>query len=196
MKLSIYAYGHPVLREQSKEITNNDAQVASLIENMWETMYNANGCGLAANQVGEALQLFIVDSEQTFAELNRRERRILSEKGVESVKETFINAKILERSDKSWDEDEGCLSIPGLSQNVNRPWSITIEYLDRNFELQQKTFHGPTARMIQHEFDHTKGVLYLDYLKPVTQKMMESKLKKIVKGQVKSSYPMYFVEYK
>ena len=107
--------------------------------------------------------------------------------------ETFINAKIIQRSEELWEDEEGCLSIPNLFYKVKRNWAITIEYYNRNFKKQIRTFSGTTARMIQHEYDHTEGVLYLDYLKPLTKRLMASKLQKILKGQIVPTYPMNFI---
>ena len=108
--------------------------------------------------------------------------------------ETFINARIIERSERCWEDNEGCLSIPDLSQSVKRPWTIKMEFVTPEFEKQIRSFSGTTARMIQHEYDHTDGILYLDHLEPLTKRLLESKLKRIIKGQVKTKYPMRFVK--
>lgn len=106
--------------------------------------------------------------------------------------ESFINAKIIGRSEQLWEDEEGCLSIPNISQPVKRHWTVAIEYYNKDFELQTQTYSGTTTRMIQHEYDHTEGILYLDYLKPLTKKQIEGKLKKIAKGQFPTKYPMKF----
>lgn len=160
---------------------------------MWETMKNANGCGLAASQIGFPIRLFIVDSRTTFENLEEIDRKIYFAQDDKGIVETFINAKIIAHSEQLWDDEEGCLSIPDLTQSIKRHWIITIEYYDKDFNKQTNTFAGTTARMIQHEYDHTEGILYLDYLKPITRKLIESKLKKIVKGQIQTKYPMKFV---
>jgi peptide deformylase len=193
MKLPILTYGHNVLREKCKEIDNSYPELNKLIDNMWETLYGATGCGLAAPQVNLSIRLFLVDSKTTFGHMDSADRQTYFEPGDTGIVETFINARITERSEETWTDEEGCLSIPTLAEEVERPWSITIEYLDRDFQPHTKTFHGATARMIQHEYDHTEGILYLDYLKPLKRKLMSGKLNKISKGIIKAKYPMKHV---
>lgn len=193
MKLPILAYGHTMLREKCKEIDNSYPNLDTLIHNMWETLHGANGCGLAAPQVNLPIRLFLVDSKTTYEHMDDEERTTYFEPGDTGIVETFINARITERSAKTWTDAEGCLSIPKLAEDVERPWSITIEYVDTAFQPQKKTFHGATARMIQHEYDHTEGILYLDYLKPLKRKLLSGKLNKISKGTIKAKYPMKHV---
>ncbi len=164
-----------------------------LIADMWETMKNANGCGLAAPQIGLPVRLFIVDSRTTFENLEEADRSDYFAPDDKGILETFINARIIERCGTLWEDDEGCLSIPDLLQKVKRHWTITIEYYNQGFEKRIRSFSGTTARMIQHEYDHTEGILYLDHLKPLTKKLMATRLKRIVKGQVRTRYPMKFV---
>jgi peptide deformylase len=152
-------------------------------------MYNAYGYGLAA-QVGQALQLFAVDSKSIYNSMHAGLRHEYFPEDDTGIVETFINAQVVAQSDKNWDDDEGCLSIPSLSRGVSRPWSITIDYFDRAFIKQTRTFAGATARMIQHEYDHTRGVLYLDYRSVFTRQRMQRKLQKIVRGHVAVNYPM------
>lgn len=193
MQLPILAYGRSILKQPCQYITNDYPELDKLIADMWETMKKADGCGLAAPQVGLPVRLFIVDSKATFENLEAADKAIYFEPGDKGTTETFINTRIIERSGALWEDEEGCLSIPGLAQNVKRPWSITIKYCNKDFELQIRTFSGTTARMIQHEYDHTEGILYLDHLKPLTKKLMEAKLKKIARGQIKTRYPMQFI---
>jgi len=193
MKRAILAYGHNILKQKCKDIVKNYPELDKLIADMWETMQNANGCGLAAPQIGLPIRLFVVDSKTTFENLDETNRKTYFAQDDKGIMETFINAKITEFSEQLWEDEEGCLSIPNLLHPVKRPWTIIIEYYNKDFERQTRTYSGTTARMIQHEYDHTEGILYLDYLKPLTKKIMESKLKKIVKGQVKTNYPMKFV---
>lgn len=193
MKQPILAYGHPILKQKCKNIGKGFPNLEQLTADMWETMHNANGCGLAASQIGKTINLFVVDSKTTFDNLDELNRKVYFEKDDHGIMETFINAKITNRSEKTWEDEEGCLSIPNLSYTVKRNLKITIEYFNRDFELQTKIFSGTTARMIQHEYDHTQGVLYLDYLKPLTKRLIESKLRKIVKGKISTKYPMKFV---
>jgi len=189
----IWAYGHSILKQKCNDIEKDYPELNKLIADMWETMKNANGCGLASPQIGLPIRLFIVDSKTTFENLEERDQQIYFDENDSGITETFINAKIIERSVELWEDEEGCLSIPNLSQKVKRHWTITIAYYNKDFEPQTKTFSGTTARMIQHEYDHTEGILYLDYLKPLTKKLMEGKLKRIVKGQIQIKYPMNFV---
>lgn len=193
MKRTILAYGHSILKQKCSDIEKNYPELDKLITDMWETMKNANGCGLSSSQIGLPIRLFVVDSKTTFENLEEADRKIYFSQDDKGIMETFINAKIIERSAELWEDEEGCLSIPNLSQKVTRHWAITIEYCNRDFEQQTKTFSGTTARMIQHEYDHTEGILYLDYLKPLTKKLMDGKLKKILKGQIKTKYPMKFI---
>lgn len=193
MKRAILAYGHSILKQQCNYIERDYPGLDNLITDMWETMKNANGCGLASPQIGLPIRLFIVDSKTTFENLNEQVRQMYFDNNDTGIKETFINAKIIERSEKLWEDEEGCLSIPNLLQPIKRHWAITIEYYNKDFEQQIRTFSGTTARMIQHEYDHTEGMLYLDYLKPLTKKLIAAKLKKIMKGKIKTMYPMKFV---
>lgn len=193
MKRSILAYGHHILKQKCNDIEKDYPELDKLIADMWETMENANGCGLASPQIGLPFRLFIVDSKSTFDNLGEEDRKFYFPQDDKGIMETFINAKIIQRSEELWEDEEGCLSIPNLFYKVKRNWAITIEYYNRNFEKQIRTFSGTTARMIQHEYDHTEGVLYLDYLKPLTKRLMASKLQKILKGQIVPAYPMNFI---
>ncbi|WP_250253133.1 peptide deformylase [Chryseobacterium sp. Marseille-Q3244] len=193
MNLPIIAYGNRILKQKCIQINKNSPEIQDLITNMWETMENSNGCGLSSSQINKPLQLFIVDSQITFENLDTESQLVYFEKNDKRIKETFINARIIDTSEETWEDYEGCLSIPGLSQKVERPWKITVEYFNQDFIKQTKTFTGLTARIIQHEYDHTQGVLYIDRLKSLTRKMIESKLKKIVNGNIKTGYPMKFL---
>lgn len=190
MILPVLAYGHRILKQPCKNISADFPGLTQLISDMCETMRNAGGCGLAAPQIGLAVRVFMVDSKTTFENLDEAGRKIYFDENDKGISETFINSVIIHRSKEFWEDDEGCLSIPGLTQKIKRHWSVTITWLDKNFERQTQTFHGGTARMIQHEYDHTEGILYLDYLKPLTKKLMESKLKKIAKGKIQAKYPV------
>jgi len=192
MILPILAYGHSILGQRCSDLENTYPDLDKLISDMWETMYNANGCGLAAPQVGHPIRLFIVDSQSSFENLDEKERPLYYPEHA-GIVETFINAEIIERSNELWADEEGCLSIPGLTCKVKRNWSITIEYQNRNFERLVRRFTGATARMIQHEYDHTEGILYLNRLTPLTKKLMKSRLQKVLKGRVSVDYPMKFI---
>lgn len=193
MNLPIVAYGNRILKQKCLQINENSQEIQDLITNMWETMESSNGCGLASPQINRSLQLFIVDSQIIFENFDTEDQLLYFEKNDKGIKETFINAKIINASEEMWEDYEGCLSIPGLSQKVKRPWGITLEYLDQNFIKHTKSFTGLTARIIQHEYDHTQGILYIDHLKPLTRKMIESKLKNIVHGNIKTGYAMKFL---
>lgn len=192
MLYPILAYGHPMLREKGKPVNLGKDALNTLISQMWQTMRRANGCGLAANQIGENLRLFIVDSRSTYQQLDNTARQTLYENGDTGIEEVFINAELISRSDEKWVEEEGCLSIPSLSEPVTRPWSIEIRYFDQELVRHQKVFSGATARMIQHEYDHTEGILYIDYLNLAARKLAVSKLNRIRRGQIKTGYPMRF----
>ncbi|MDF2188898.1 peptide deformylase [Paraflavitalea sp. CAU 1676] len=191
MILPIVAYGNEILRQPCAAVEADSPALQSLIDNMWQTMYVASGCGLAAPQVDRALRLFIVDSAQTFEKMDVRDRKKYFDTH-EGIRETFINARITDRSSASWTDAEGCLSIPSVDGPVERSWAVTIEYLNRQFQPQTKHFTGSTARMIQHEYDHTEGILYLDYLKPLKRTLMKGKLQQIKAGKVKPKYPMRY----
>lgn len=192
MRRPILALGHQILKESCEDLSPEPQQPEQLITDMWETMQAADGCGLAAPQIGQPIKLFIVDSQSIYENLNETGRETYFPKGDTGIRETFINAKIIDYSKQYWEDEEGCLSIPKLFQPVSRPWQITIDYYNTNLEHQVRTFSGTTARIIQHEYDHTRGVLYIDHLKPLTKKIIASKLKKIQKGRVSTSYPIKY----
>ncbi|PVX50732.1 peptide deformylase [Balneicella halophila] len=178
MILPIYIYGHPVLRKMCDPITQDYPELDSLIKNMFETMYHANGVGLAAPQVGKPIRLFVVDASP-FAE---------EEPELGGFKKVFINAQITDRTGEEWSMDEGCLSIPGLTAPVVREDEITITYRDENWEEHTDTFKGYAARIIQHEYDHIEGVLFPERCAPLRRRMLNNKLKKISKGVFEKNY--------
>ena len=169
MILPIIAYGDPVLRKTGKDITNEYPNLDALLENMFETMYEARGIGLAAPQVGVPIRIFIVDATpfEEDKELTEQERAILS-----TFKQVFINAKIIEETGDEWAFNEGCLSIPDIREDVFRNDTIKIEYLDENFEKYTKKFDGIVARIIQHEYDHIEGVLFTDKLSALKKRLI------------------------
>ena len=189
MVLPIVAYGDPVLRKVGKEIEKDFSKLDELIENMWETMYNASGVGLAAPQIGLALRLFIVDAtpfaeddELTEAEQNR----------IKGFKKVFINAKIEEETGSEWNFNEGCLSIPDIREDVSRKDTITITYVDENFKKNTETFDGVLARVIQHEYDHIQGILFTDKLSSLKKRLLKGRLANVSKGKVNVEYRMRF----
>jgi peptide deformylase len=184
-KLPIYAYGHPVLRKETEEIDENYPELEKLLKDMFETMYYSKGMGLAAPQIGLSIRLFLVDTEQ----LDSDDRE---ENAEEFIKEVFINPIILDESGNNWEYEEGCLSIPDVRGSVSRKKKVRIEYYDANFKLQDKIFDGITARVIQHEYDHLEGVLFVDLLKPLKKRFVKKRLDKIRKGQCEAEYKMIF----
>lgn len=190
MILPIVAYGTPVLRKVAKDIDSNFPDLKTLIANMWETLENSNGVGLAAPQINKDIRLFLVDSALIFN--NRDEDDEEKFPDAPGIKQVFINAKIVDRTGDEWPYNEGCLSIPTIREDVMRPEEITIEYLDENFQPHTHTFNGITARIIQHEYDHIEGKLFIDYLKPLKKKLLQRKLSDISKGNVRVDYKMLF----
>lgn len=177
----IVAYGDPVLRKKAETIQPTHPDLAEIIANMWETMYNSHGVGLAAPQIGKAINLFILDTAS------------FEEEEYPMVKKVFINAEILEETGEKWDFEEGCLSIPHIRENVKRHPELTIKYQDENFAWHQETFKGIVARVIQHEYDHVQGVLFIDRLSELKKRLLKNKLINISKGGVKVDYRMRFV---
>lgn len=189
MILPIVAYGDPVLRKVAKDITKDYPKLEELIKNMWETMYNAHGVGLAAPQVGLPIRLFVVDTAPfgDDEELDKEEQELLK-----SFKKVFINAKIEIENGKEWDFNEGCLSIPDIREDVKRKPEITIQYMDENFVSHTETYDGLLARVIQHEYDHIEGILFTDKLSSLKKRLLKSRLDKISKGKIDVEYKMKF----
>ncbi len=190
MILPIVAYGAPVLRKICEDIELDYPALDKLIADMWETMYNSNGVGLAAPQINKDIRLFVIDSEQIFA--NKDEDEELDYPDAPGYKGVFINAHITELKGAPWSYNEGCLSIPKIREDVNREETVTLEYDDENFNHHVKTFSGITARVILHEYDHIEGKLFIDHIKPLKRKLLQGKLNDISKGKVKVDYRMVF----
>jgi peptide deformylase len=190
MILPIIAYGSPVLRKVGKEITAGYPELDKLIEDMWETMYNSKGVGLAAPQVNRDIRLFIIDSVQIIESLNDEERKdYLNDNGYKGV---FINARISSLKGDEWAYNEGCLSIPKIREDVYRREKVVIDFFDAMFQPQTKIFNGITARVVLHEYDHIEGKLFIDYLKPLKRKLLKRRLDDISKGNVSVDYKMAF----
>ena len=187
MTLPIVAYGAAVLRKVSEPIDADYPNLTKLIEDMWETMYDSNGVGLAAPQINRAIRLFVMDSQQIF---ENAEPDDASYPDAPGIKRVFINAEILELSGNEWVYNEGCLSIPKIREDVLRHEKVTLKYMDENFVEHTDTFEGMTARVILHEYDHIEGKLFIDYIKPLKKKMIQGKLNDIHKGKVKVDYKM------
>jgi peptide deformylase len=190
MILPIVAYGAPVLRKVCGDIAVDYTGLDKLIADMWETMYNSNGVGLAAPQINKDIRLFIIDSEQIFA--NKEEDDEFDYPDAPGYKGVFINAHVTALSGKPWAYNEGCLSIPKIREDVIREEEVTLEYDDENFNHHTKTFNGITARVILHEYDHIEGKLFIDYIKPLKRKLLQGKLTDISKGKIKTDYRMVF----
>jgi len=192
MILPIVAYGSPILRKVCEDIPTDYEGLDKLIADMWETMYHSNGVGLAAPQINRAIRLFVVDSEQIFANQEEDEKGLYSDEP--GYKGVFINAHIKELEGDEWAYNEGCLSIPKIREDIYRQEAVTLNFLDENLQPQTKTFTGLTARIILHEYDHIDGKLFIDYLKPLKKKLLTGKLNDITKGKVKTDYRMVYVK--
>jgi len=193
MILPIIAYGDPVLRKKAKVVSKEHPKLEVLISNMYETMYQASGVGLAAPQVGLSIRVFLVDASP-FADdedLNEAERLQLK-----NFKQTFINAKIIEEEGDDWAFNEGCLSIPHIREDVFRKPKIKIQFQDENFKTHIKEFDGILARVIQHEYDHIEGILFTDKISAFKKRLIKGKLSNISKGKISIDYKMRFPDMK
>lgn len=190
MILPIVAYGSPILRKVCTDIEPGYPDLEKLIADMWETMYNSNGVGLAAPQINHDIRLFVIDSEQIFLNQDEDEKgEYPDEPGYKGV---FINAHIEELGGDEWSYNEGCLSIPKVREDVMRRQEVKLTFQDENFETHTKTFDGITARVILHEYDHTEGKLFIDYMKPLRRTLIRRKLDDISKGKISMDYRMVF----
>ncbi len=193
MILPIVAYGDAVLRKRGAKINPEYQGLGKLLSDMKETMRSASGIGLAAPQIGKSIRLFIIDTETALQHIreddDKKESRFRDEQG---IVETFINAIRLDINGEPWHYNEGCLSIPKIREDIQRPEEITLSYLDENFKPHIKAFSGLAARVIQHEYDHIEGVLFVDYLKPLKKRLIRKKLENISKGIVDVDYKMKF----
>lgn len=190
MILPIIGYGDPVLRKKGEDIPQDYPNLSELVANMFETMYNAYGVGLAAPQIGLAVRLFIIDTSP-FAddeELSKEEQEQLS-----GFKKAFINPVITKEEGEEWGFNEGCLSIPDVREDVFRKERITIEYYDENFNKHTDVYDGLIARVIQHEYDHIEGVLFTDRISTLKKKLIKKKLQNIMEGKTRPDYKMKFV---
>lgn len=178
--LPIVTYNDPVLRNETKPVQSDSDDLQELIDNMFQTMYNSNGVGLAAPQIGKSIQLFVVDADEVTEELDEENKGPF----------VFINPKITSKTGENVKMEEGCLSIPDVRDDVSRPENITVTYLDRDFNQQTMQATGWLSRIIQHEYDHLKGVLFLDYLSAFRRRLHKSTLKKIKQGTLDVDYPV------
>ncbi|MEM0575720.1 peptide deformylase [Flavobacterium polysaccharolyticum] len=189
MILPIIGYGDPVLRKVGEEVTPDYPNLKEVIENMYETMYNAFGVGLAAEQVGLPLRLFVVDTTP-FSDDDDLETA--AQKQLKGFKKTFINAKIIKEEGEEWAFNEGCLSIPDVREDVYRKPIVTIEYCEEDFVMKTEVFDGLIARVIQHEYDHIEGILFTDKISSLKKRLIQKKLKNIMEGKTFQEYRMKF----
>ena len=195
MVLPIVAYGDPVLRKETAEIPENDQAVLELISNMFDTMYAAEGVGLAAPQIGKALRLFVIDASP-FAENPEEDDDPKEVAFLKDFKRVFINPIIIEEKGDEWGFHEGCLSMPGIREEVFRQDEVHIEYFDENWELKEEKLTGFAARVVQHEYDHIEGVLFTDHVSALKRRLLKRKLTEISKGEIDVRYRMRFPEQK
>lgn len=174
----IYLYGNPVLRKIAQPITPDYPNLQQLVVDMYETMYKSEGIGLAAPQIGLSIKLFVIDLAPFAEDMPE----------LKDFKKTFINAEIVERTGDSVTQEEGCLSVPGIHESVTRKDQIRIKYVDENFVEHDEVYSGYVARVIQHEYDHTEGHIYLDHVSPIRRQLIKSKLNSIIKGKINCRY--------
>ncbi|BBE16396.1 peptide deformylase [Aquipluma nitroreducens] len=172
----VTVFGDPVLRKKAQPITKDFQDLKGFIQNMFDTMYNSDGVGLAAPQVGQAVRIFVIDSD------------VDDEDELPGIKKAFINPEIVEKSGEEWVMNEGCLSLPEIREDVLRPETVKIKYVDEEFNEHIETYSGFTSRVIQHEYDHLEGVMFVDYLNPLRKRILKSKLSAISKGKVIPKY--------
>ncbi len=190
MILPVVAYGSPVLRKVCDEITPEYVELNKLLADMWDTLYNSNGVGLAAPQINKPVRLFIVDTLQIVEDFNEEDKRKYPNE--KPIKQVFINAQKIEETGDMWAYNEGCLSIPKVREDIQRTSKVRLSYMDENFERHEQEFHGITARVIQHEYDHIEGKLFIDYLTQLKKRLIKKKLDDISAGKVKTDYRMLF----
>ena len=182
MILPILAYGDPILKTRATKVEATHEGLTDLIQNMWETMYRAEGVGLAAPQIGKSLRIFIVDASP-FED---------DDPSLAGFKKLFINPEILEEWGEEWMFSEGCLSFPDLREDISRKPNLRIRYYDELFQIHEGEYSGIVARIIQHEYDHIEGIVMVDHMSPLKRTLMRSKLLNISKGAVSAGYPMRF----
>ena len=187
MILPIIAYGANVLKTKAVNITSDFPDLKTLIDNMWETMYNANGVGIAAPQIGKSIRLFVVDAAPFSKDDEISDDEIST---LKDFKKVFINPIMIEETGREWDFKEGCLSIPNIREDITRKEKITIKYYDESFKEIELTLEGLAARIVQHEYDHLEGVLFTDKLSSLKKKLIRGKLNDISCGKIKTEYKM------
>ena len=188
MIYSILSYGNPLLKKPTKDIDKKYNDLDTIIENMWKTMYNAKGVGLAAPQIGLSISLFVVDGTPFVEDENINE---FDKTQLKNLKKVVINP-ILNEFGENWIFNEGCLSIPNIREDVSRKNSVNIKYYDQKFNFHEEVYSGLAARIIQHEYDHLKGILFIDKLSQLKRQMIKGRLNKISKGKIETDYLMKF----
>jgi len=188
MVLPVVAYGHPVLRKVCEDITPEYPELKKLIQDMWDTMYHTNGVGIAAPQVNKPVRLFVIDTEQIVEGFDEQDKRDYPNE--KPIKQVFINAHKIEETGKVWAYNEGCLSIPKVREDISRPYTVRLRYMDENFQEHEQEFDGITARVILHEYDHIEGKLFIDYLPQLKRRLIKKKLDDITNGKVRVDYRM------
>ena len=189
MKLPIVAYGDPVLKKRAEDIAPDYPELDKLIDQMFETMDDADGVGLAAPQIGRSIRVVVVDGSP-FAQddsLPEQEREFLK-----GFRREFINPHVEEQWGDKWGFEEGCLSIPGIHEKVFRPQYVRVTYFDKSWQQHQETLSGRAARIFQHEYDHLEGVVFTDHLSALTRRIIQKRLQNISQGRVNTAYPMRF----
>jgi len=186
MILPIYLYGHPILRKVTKDISPDYPNLKTLLDNMFETMYKADGVGLAAPQIGLEDRILVIDLAPHAED----------DPSFKDFKKVFINARIIERDGEEENIEEGCLSIPNIHEKVSRKNRIRIQYLDENFQPHDEVYEGFKARVIQHEYDHLEGMMFVDHVSGIRKQMIRSKLNKMLIGDVNCSYKVKAVSKK
>lgn len=184
MILPIVGYGNPVLKKKAEAVAPDYPGLSELIENMWDTMYNAKGVGLAAPQIGRSIRLFVIDASPFQEEVP----------ALADFKKVFINPEIIEESGEEWYFNEGCLSFPEMREDILRKTNIKIKFQDENFNELEEEFAGIAARIIQHEYDHIEGVVLVDRISALKRRLIRNKLNKIIKGEVDPGYKMKFAQ--
>ena len=186
MILPVLAYGHPVLKKKAHEIGPDYPELKEFISDLWETMYQADGVGLAAPQVNSSIRMFVIDASAFVKDYPE----------AEGFKQLFINAEIYEEEGEEWIFNEGCLSFPGMREDISRKKDIRIRWVDEEFKLHDMKFTGILARIIQHEYDHIEGILMVDRINSLKKVLLNRKLGDISKGNVETSYKMVFPQIK
>ncbi len=176
----IVAYGDPVLRKVARDIEQGEIDLQQLASDMYETMHHAEGVGLAAPQIGMDIRVFVVDGSTT------------NDEDLKTFKQVFVNPQVIQQEGKLWPYEEGCLSIPNIREEVKRQENIRLRYFDQDWVAHEVEFSGMRARVVQHEYDHIEGKLFIDYLSPLRRRLLKGKLADISRGQAKTDYRMKF----